>query len=185
MDPPQATKKCAPGKDFGRFKQRLRSAFTSKSRSSSSGQDPSPPGHPPASASSTETGNGKIKTPSPPISRPITNDSLPPTSRPTNEPSQNSSTKNVIRTAWHGVEQLLPMVEKSLAGTPFQGAVGALNAIIEVVKVRSLISLYRAMLEISSSLTGSCRQPGRSQSTCHTNYGTTRNSERRVAESGI
>jgi hypothetical protein len=59
----------------------------------------------------------------------------------------NPSTKHALRTAWHGVEQLLRKVERSLAGTPFQGSVGALNAIIEVINVCSIIILYLAAID--------------------------------------
>ena len=67
--------------------------------------------------------------------------------RTANWPLQNSSTKNAIRTAWYGVEQLLQKAERSLAGTPFQAPVAVVNAIIEVINVRSMISLYLAVLD--------------------------------------
>jgi len=141
-----------------------------KEHTASSAMDSSHPDDPSASASSIATGIGKTTLSSPSISRPITNVRLSPPcpphsvassaadsnrmtfalplsiTRPANGPSQNSSTKNAFRTAWHGVEQLLRMVERSLAGTPYQGSVGALNAIIDMINVRSIISLYFAVL---------------------------------------
>lgn len=42
-------------------------------------------------------------------------------------------------------ERLLRKVERSLTGTLFQGPVGAYNTIIEVIKVHSTLSLYRAV----------------------------------------
>lgn len=71
----------------------------------------------------------------------------PSTARPANGPSQNSSTKNAIQMAWHGVEQLLQKVERCLGGTPLKAPVGALNVIIEVINVYSGFSLYLAVLD--------------------------------------
>jgi len=140
-----------------------------KEHTTSSAMDSSHPADPSASPSSIATAVGKTRLSSPSISCLIANVRLSPPcpphsvassaadsnrmtfvlplsiNRPANGPSQNSSTKNAFRTAWHGVEQLLRMVERSLAGTPFQGSVGALNAIIDVINVRSIISLYLAI----------------------------------------
>jgi hypothetical protein len=58
------------------------------------------------------------------------------TARPANSPAQNSSAKDGLRTAWHGVEQLLQKVEKCLDGTPFKAPISALNVLIEVRNVR-------------------------------------------------
>jgi len=136
-----------------------------KEHTASTTVDSSRPHGPSASASSMETRIGKTNLSSPSISRPITNlrpsslavapvaaDSNPlttplSTNQPENGPSQDSSTKKAIRTTWHGIAQLLQKVERSLAGTPFQAPVAAVNSIIEVIDVRSIISLYLAILD--------------------------------------
>ena len=57
------------------------------------------------------------------------------TARPGNSPAQNSLAKDRLRTAYHGVEQLLQKVEKCLGGTPFRAPISALNVLIEVTNV--------------------------------------------------
>jgi len=61
-----------------------------------------------------------------------------PVQLPLNRPhdlNQNSTIKDNLRMAWHGVESLLKHVERSLAGTPFQGPVAAANILIELGNV--------------------------------------------------
>jgi hypothetical protein len=57
------------------------------------------------------------------------------TARPASSPTQHSSARNRLRTAWHGVEQLLQKVGKCLDGTPFKAPISALNVLIEVTNV--------------------------------------------------
>jgi hypothetical protein len=58
------------------------------------------------------------------------------TARPPNSPAQNSSAKDRLRTALHGVEQLLQKVGRCLDGTPFKAPISALHVLIEVANVR-------------------------------------------------
>ena len=122
---------------------------------SSSLDDPS------SSISSIETCVDEIKLPSPSISRskinrdhtfhevasavvdykPVTFTTPTSTASPANGPSQNSSTRNAIRTVWHGVELLLEKAERCLGGTPAKAPVAAFNAIIEIINVCFSISL--------------------------------------------
>ena len=44
--------------------------------------------------------------------------------------------------AWHGVESLLQMAEKSAAGTPFQSPFAIVNVLIELGNVRSSRTLH-------------------------------------------
>ena len=50
--------------------------------------------------------------------------------------------KDNLRTAWHGVESLLKMAEKSLSGTPFKTAFTVVNILIELGNVCPFLSLY-------------------------------------------
>jgi hypothetical protein len=57
------------------------------------------------------------------------------TARPANSPARNSSAKDRLRTALHGVEQLLQKVGRCLDGTPFKAPISALHVLIEVANV--------------------------------------------------
>ena len=50
-------------------------------------------------------------------------------------PNQNSTIKDNLRMAWHGVESLLQKAERSVAGTPFQSPIAAVNVLIELGNV--------------------------------------------------
>jgi len=53
------------------------------------------------------------------------------TARLANSPTQNSSAKARLRTAWHGVEQLLQKAGRCLDGAPFKAPIGVLNVLID------------------------------------------------------
>ena len=55
--------------------------------------------------------------------------------------NQNTAIKNNLRIAWHGVESLLQKVERSTAGTPFQGPFAIVNVLIELGNVCPCLSL--------------------------------------------
>jgi len=82
-----------------------------------------------------------------PESNPVTLEMLLLTYGPANAPSENSPTKNALQTTLHGIVQLLQKAEKSLAGMPFQAPVAAVNSIIDVINVCSVISLDLAILD--------------------------------------
>jgi len=46
--------------------------------------------------------------------------------------------------AWHGVEQLLKKVERSLYRTPFQTPFAAVNVLVELGNVCPFLALYVA-----------------------------------------
>ena len=56
--------------------------------------------------------------------------------------NQDPAIKDNLRIAWHGVQSLLKKVERSLAGTPFQGPAGAVNVLIELGNVCPFLTLY-------------------------------------------
>jgi hypothetical protein len=65
----------------------------------------------------------------------ILNVATPPVQNHPHDLNQNSAIKDNLKMAWHGVESLLKHVERSLAGTPFQGPVAAVNILIELGNV--------------------------------------------------
>ena len=50
--------------------------------------------------------------------------------------------KNNLRIAWHGVESLLKMAERSAAGTPFQSPFAIVNVLIELGNVCPTLTLH-------------------------------------------
>jgi hypothetical protein len=49
--------------------------------------------------------------------------------------NQNSTIKDDLRMAWHGVESLLQKAERSTAGTPFQSPIAIVSVLIELGNV--------------------------------------------------
>ena len=56
--------------------------------------------------------------------------------------NQNSTIKDNLRTAWHGVELLLQKAQKATAGTPFQGPIAVVNVLIELGNVCPSFALH-------------------------------------------
>jgi len=77
-----------------------------------------------------------VTTSSPPLDRTEGNHTLEKTTQ------GNSTKKDNLKTAWHGVELLLKKVEKLLAGTQFQTPFAAVNVLIELGNVCPFLSLY-------------------------------------------
>ena len=55
--------------------------------------------------------------------------------------NQISTIKDNLRMAWHGLESLLQMAERSTAGTPFQSFIAIVNVLIDLGNVYPSLTL--------------------------------------------
>ena len=111
----------------------------------------------------------------------VLNLATPPVQNHPDDLNRNSAIKDNLRMAWHGVESLLKYVERSLAGTPFQGPVAAVNILIELGNVCPSPTVSATFADI---YIGRCRQQGRDGRTGDWNCRTPRCCEYGVGERG-
>jgi hypothetical protein len=57
------------------------------------------------------------------------------TAGPLQDTPKTSQTKDRLQLVWHGVELLLPKLEKLLDGTPFKAPIAAINVLLDIGNV--------------------------------------------------
>ena len=63
--------------------------------------------------------------------------------------NQNSTMKDNLRIAWHGVESFLQKAERLTAGTPFRTPIAVVNVLIELGNVSLSLTLHATFADKS------------------------------------